>query len=201
VNSSTIQNAIQRLKTGNLDGLIPLIDRYQVRALRTAYLITWDTSLAEDIVQNAFIQLVKRIHRFDTTRPFEPWFLRTVANDTFQLLRRQRLMVSLDDIIPDTQDDITYADLLPDNDDLLPETALEAGELRATVQKALEALPPEQRMAIVMRYYIGLSEEEMAEEVQSPRGTMKWRLHAARQQLRVLLRQLWQTKTIQREGT
>jgi RNA polymerase sigma-70 factor, ECF subfamily len=199
VNAPTINRAIEHLKQGNLDGLIPLIDRYQVRALRTAYLITWDTAQAEDIVQNAFIQLVKRIHRYDSARPFEPWFLRTVANDTFQVLRRQRLIVSLDDLVPEAKDESTYAELLPDEDEILPEMALEAGELRDTIQKALEALPPEQRAAIVMRYYIGLSEEEMAAEVHSPRGTLKWRLYSARQQLKVLLRQFWHTSTVQHE--
>jgi RNA polymerase sigma-70 factor, ECF subfamily len=199
VNAPTINRAIEHLKQGNLDGLIPLIDRYQVRALRTAYLITWDTAQAEDIVQNAFIQLVKRIHRYDSARPFEPWFLRTVANDTFQVLRRQRLTVSLDEQIPDAKDESTYAELLPDEDEILPEMALEAGELRDTIQKALEALPPDQRAAIVMRYYIGLSEEEMAAEVHSPRGTLKWRLYSARQQLKVLLRQFWHTNTVQHE--
>lgn len=200
MNDSTIDSAIQRLQRGNLEGLTPLIDRYQVRALRTAFLITWDKAQAEDIVQTAFLNLVKRIHRYDSSRPFEPWFLRTVANDTLQQLRRQRLVVSLDEVVIDLHDDITFADLLPDEDATLPETALEADELRETVQKALESLPPDQRTAIVLRYYIGLSEEEMAEEAQSPRGTMKWRLYTARQQLRVLLRQFWQVKTIQREG-
>jgi RNA polymerase sigma-70 factor (ECF subfamily) len=52
---------------------------------------------------------------------------------------------------------------------------------------AVQALPPDQRAAIVLRYYLDLSEAEMAERLDCPPGTVKWRLHAARQRLRTLL--------------
>ena len=53
---------------------------------------------------------------------------------------------------------------------------------------ALEKLPPAQRAAIVQRYYLGMSEAEMAGSGNSPPGTIKWRLHAARRRLSKLLR-------------
>jgi DNA-directed RNA polymerase specialized sigma24 family protein len=48
-------------------------------------------------------------------------------------------------------------------------------------------LAPEQRAAVVMRYYLDMSETEMVETTNAPRGTIKWRLHTAREQLRRLL--------------
>ncbi len=64
---------------------------------------------------------------------------------------------------------------------------------------ALEKLPPAQRAAIVQRYYLGLSEGEMARMGGSPVGTIKWRLHAARRRLSKLLRPEAREATVRRE--
>jgi RNA polymerase sigma-70 factor, ECF subfamily len=197
VTDEHIPAAIKRLRRGDIDGLAILVRTYQIRALRTAFLITSDKALAEDIVQAAFVRLHERIHRYDSSRPFEPWFLRTVVNDALQMLRQGQRVLSLDDPLPNTADGTTFADMLPDTD-ITPELALEAGELRAAIQQALAALPAEQRAVIVLRYYAGLSENEMAEATDAPPGTIKWRLHTARKQLRVLLRQFWQVNTVQK---
>jgi RNA polymerase sigma-70 factor (ECF subfamily) len=78
------------------------------------------------------------------------------------------------------------ADPAPGPDDLV-----EAAEIRQIVWNALGKLPPAQRAAIVLRYYLDLSGAEMADELACPPGTVKWRLYAARKRLRTLLRPLW----------
>jgi len=70
--------AIHRLKRGDIGGLECLIALYQQKALRTAFLITHDEPLAEDVVQAAFVRFYQRARYFDETRLFEPYFLRTV---------------------------------------------------------------------------------------------------------------------------
>ena len=65
------QQAIQRLKNNNIGGLEFLVVLYQVKAVRTAYLITRDIGLAEDVVQDSFLQAYRSIHGFDAARPFE----------------------------------------------------------------------------------------------------------------------------------
>lgn len=64
--------AIIRLKRGDLTGLDALIERYQLRAVRATYLIVRDRPLAQDIVQESFVQLGRKIHKFDQARPFPP---------------------------------------------------------------------------------------------------------------------------------
>ncbi len=184
---------MQRVRRGDLTGLPVLIELYQLRALRTAYLITWERAQAEDLVQAAFVQLPQRLQTYDLRRPFEPWFLRLVANDALQLLRRSQRWLSLDDPLPGSDTDLTFADLLPDPG-LSPDAHQEAGELRASVQQALAALPAPQRAAIVLRYYADMSEEDMAGLLNTPPGTIKWRLHAARQHLKRLLQPLWEAR-------
>ena len=61
------QQAISRLKQGDLGGLEILVRHYQVKAVYAAYLIVRDLKLAEDIVQSAFLQAAQKIHQFDET--------------------------------------------------------------------------------------------------------------------------------------
>jgi len=182
------QEAIARLKRGDIGGLEALVRQYQVRAVRTAYLIIRDRALAEDIVQAAFLRAYERIGQFDAGRPFGPWFLRSVVNDAVKAATRRERQVSLE--AGSEREETHLAHLLADPGPG-PDDLMEAAELRQTIWAALGKLPPAQRAAIVLRYYLGLSEAEMAGELACPPGTVKWRLHAARKRLRTLLRPLW----------
>lgn len=171
------REAIARLAGGDISGLEVLVSLYQVRAVRAAYLICRDPSLAEDIVQSAFIRVYERIRQFDTSRPFAPWFLRVVTNDALKAARRGERTVTL-------QDD----DTLLDNWSLQNlEDRLETWETNAAISAAVAKLPPEQRAAIVLRYYLDLSDDEMSSRMECATSTVRWRLHAARRRLRQLL--------------
>ena len=184
------QKAIARLKRGDIGGLEALVRKYQVQAVRTAYLITRDRALAEDIVQAAFLRVYERIGQFDTKRPFGPWFLRSVVNDAIKAATRHEHQVYLED--GSEGEGMSLTDLLVDPSPG-PADLAEAAETRQAIWSALGKLPPAQRAVIVLRYYLGLSEAEMADELACPLGTVKWRLHAARKRLRALLRPLWST--------
>ncbi len=178
------QDAIARLKLGDIGGLEVLVYQCQTRATRAAYLITRDSALAEDIVQAAFLRVYERIGQFDATRPFGPWFLRIVVNDAIKAAVRRERHVSLEGEAE--AGGITWADLLSDTQPG-PADVAEAVMLRQAIWNALGKLPPQQRAVVVMRYYLGLSEAEMVTQLACPPGTVKWRLHAARERLRTLL--------------
>ncbi|MBC7251671.1 MAG: sigma-70 family RNA polymerase sigma factor [Anaerolineae bacterium] len=184
------QTAIARLKRGDISGLEALVRKYQVQAVRAAYLITRDRALAEDIVQTAFLRAYERIGQFDAGRPFGPWFLRSVVNDAVKAAARREHQVSLETNSEEENDKTSLAEFLADPGPG-PDDLVEAAEVRQAVQVALGKLPPAQRAVIVLRYYLDLSEAEMADELACPPGTVKWRLHAARKRLRTLLRPLW----------
>ncbi len=183
----TEQEAIIRLKRGDIGGLELLVRRHQTEALRAVYLIVHDRATAEDIVQTAFIRVYERITQFDTQRPFRPWFLRSVINDALKVTTQQNRHISLDAVLEEAES--ALADFLkesrPNPDDLA-----EITDTRQAVWQALGKLSPLQRAAIVQRYYLGLSESEMATEADCAPGTIKWRLHTARKRLRALLRPL-----------
>lgn len=186
------RRAITRLKHGDLAGLETLVQKYQLQALRTAYLIVGDPALAEDIVQEAFLTAIRRIDQFDLDRPFSPWFMRSVVHASIKAAARQQRQVSLDTAGPgETQDWVEWLiDPQPS-----PEDVVETEETRQAIWRALEQLSPKHRAAVVMRYYLEMSDEEMGQVLASPAGTIRWWLHASRLRLRQLLAPLRSNKT------
>lgn len=184
--------AISRLKGGDIVGLETLVRVYQGRALRTAYLITRDTQLAEDVTIDAFLRAYERIRQYDTERPFGPWFLRIVVN----LARRRATQYARDLAMPD--EDLAGENIVEStlaSAQVGPHEAAERAELRAAVWDALGRLTPAQRATVVQRYYLDLSEREIAARLDCSVGTVKWRLHTARQRLARWLRPLWEGGT------
>lgn len=179
----TERDAIARMQRGDINGLAVLVARYQEKAVQTATLITRDAALAEDVVQSTFIRIYKRIHQFDSERPFEPWFMRSVVNAAIRAAQKRDRTLSLQAPIAES---LTFEDLLADSADS-PLQQLEAAEQRDRIRDALDALSPEQRAAVVMRYFLDMSEADMASETNTPKGTIKWRLYQARRRLRALL--------------
>jgi RNA polymerase sigma-70 factor, ECF subfamily len=175
--------AIAGLKRGQIEGLAPLVERYQQQAIYAATLITRDRPLAEDIVQTAFLRAYERIAQFDARRPFRPWFLQMVVNDAVKAAQR-RSSLSLD--APADAGATLYQALRDPAPS--PEQLFEHGETRQAVSQALERLSPAQRAVVVQHYYLDMSMEEIAQNLDCPPGTVKSRLHSARDRLRSLLR-------------
>lgn len=173
--------AILLLKQGNPDGLEYLVRRYQVQAIRAAYLITRDVGLAEEIVQEGFLRAYRSIRGFDSSRPFGPWFLRSIANSALKVMQRSARLVELD---PDADRGFLAA-LQAQVEGA--EAQVEAADLRRHVWDAMGRLSPRQRVAVVQRYFLDMTEKDMAAEAGTAVGTIKWLLNAARERLRALL--------------
>ena len=178
--AEAIQTAIQRLKRADMSGLETLVACYQAKAVRIAFLITQDEPAAEDVVQDTFIRITQRIRYFDDTRPFEPYLMHSVVNAALNTARQANKSGPLTDDPSEVEAILSRA--------ASPEAQVEAGQLTQEVLAALSKLSPRQRAVIVQRYYLEMSEKEMADALQSAPGTVKWLLNAARTRLRDLLR-------------
>jgi RNA polymerase sigma-70 factor, ECF subfamily len=175
------QQTIQRLKDGDIGGLETLVAQYQVKAVRTAYLITGDPDLAEDIVQDAFVNVFRSIRGFDATRPFEPWFMRSVTNASLKVLQKSTRHVQIGEETEET----VLLKLVERSASI--EDQVESIEVQNQLWDAMQQLSPRQRAVIVQRYYLQMSEIEMMRDSGSAAGTIKWLLNAARERLRYLL--------------
>jgi RNA polymerase sigma-70 factor (ECF subfamily) len=178
------QNAISRLKQGDLNGLEKLVSRYQAQAVHVAYLIVYDRPLAEDVVQTAFVKVAERIHQFDDERPFAPWFFRIIVNDALKLARKQKRGVSLDEQLDEPT--AKLANWLSDPNPP-PEQLVEQKETRQIILNAISSLPSGQRAVIVMRYYLDMPTLDMSAKLGRPLSTIKWWLRDGRKRLRRLL--------------
>jgi RNA polymerase sigma-70 factor, ECF subfamily len=171
--------AIRRLKNGDIQGLELLVTRYQIKAMRAAFLIVRDEQVAQDITQEAFIRIFKHIQRFDESRPFGPYLLRSVVNAAFdaaQKTSRWENHLGDSDVVEDM---LEHA--------ITVESQVEFNTLKQEIHAALGQLSPRQRASIVQRYFLGMSEKEMAERLNTAPGTVKWLLFTARERLRGLL--------------
>ena len=175
------KQAVQRLKLGDISGLEFLVSCHQVKAVRTAYLITRDIGLAEDIVQDSFIRAFRSAKSFDETRPFEPWFLRSVVNASVKLMQWSARQVQAGD----DADETLFAEFVSRVESV--EEQVESIEIQNRIWDAMQKLSPRQRAVIVQRYFLEMSEKEMAAESGAAPGTIKWLLNAGRERLRYLL--------------
>ncbi len=175
--------AIRRIKSGDPGGLDRLVDRYQEKAVRTAFLILRDEQHALDIVQDAFLRVYHRISQFDESRPFSPYFLRSVVNACLDSVRAENKSNICD------QDVETLADCIQSAANL--EDQMERSQARQEIFEALGTLTYRQRAAVVMRYYLEMNETEVAIQLDARPGTVKWLLSVARQRLRLILTNPW----------
>lgn len=172
---------IRRLKEGDPTGLETLVSRYQKRAVYTAFLITQDEQLAEDVAQEVFIRIYRHIQNFDESRPFAPYLLRSITNAALNAIEKTDRWVQFG-----AGTDVQHvADLLTTA--TCVEDQVEYSRLKAEIAQALAALPARQRAVVIQRYYLGMNEQEMAANLSAPPGTIKWLLNNARQRLRSLL--------------
>jgi RNA polymerase sigma-70 factor (ECF subfamily) len=174
--------AIRRLKRGDIGGLEILVSVHQSKAIRVAALIVGDEQTAEDVTQDTFLKIFKHIGRFDESRPFEPYFMRSVVHAARDAAQKNLKWQSLD--VEDGEE--TIERLIAQAESV--ESQVEQKQHEGEILGAMFKLSPRQRAVIVQRYYLGLSEKEMSEEMDVAPGTIKWLLNAARTRLRDLLR-------------
>ena len=180
-------DAITLLKQGDIRGLESLVKTYQTKALRAAYLIVQDHDLANDVVQDAFIRANDRINEFDPTRPFGPWFFRIVINIAKRTASKNNRLLRFDYLSGNAENALN---LIIKDMTSGPEAKIEKSDLQQIVWIALGKLPLDQRAVIIQRYYLDMTGNEISKNMGVPLGTIKWRFHAAHNQLRTLLNQL-----------
>jgi RNA polymerase sigma-70 factor (ECF subfamily) len=158
-----------------VDDLGEWLEAGYARAFRAAWLIVRNRDDAQEVVQEAYL----RVWRFRQSIPDgagrDAWLYRVVVNSALSRLRsdkRWRL-----------RDDDRGLETLPAPDEDGPARRTENNELAESVLGALAALPETLRVPVVLRYYLGLSEKEIATAISRRPGTVKSRLHEARARL------------------
>jgi RNA polymerase sigma-70 factor, ECF subfamily len=157
-----------RLANGELPALEELYDRYKTMAYSIAFRITNDATLAEDVVQDAFLGAWRNAARYvEGKGSVKTWLLSIVHHRAIDAVRRRRPTTDL----PDTESTAPAQLQLPDV------WADVSASLDAdTVKGALATLSDVQREAIELAYFGGLTQQEIAERTETPLGTVKSRM-------------------------
>jgi RNA polymerase sigma-70 factor (ECF subfamily) len=159
---------LTRISSGDLHALDELYDRYKTMSYSIAYRITSDPTLAEDVVQDAFLGVWRNAARYLEGRgSVKTWLLSIVHHRAIDAVRRRRPTVEL----PDREEAPPVALQLPDVWAEVSAT-LDAD----TVRGALQVLSDVQREAIELAYFSGLTQVEIAERTDTPLGTVKSRM-------------------------
>ena len=162
------RSVLTRVANGDLDALDELYDRYKTMAYSIAYRITSDATLAEDVVQDAFLGVWRNAARYIEGRgSVKTWLLSIVHHRAIDAVRRRRPTTEL----PDTETPAPPAFQLPD-----VWAEVSANLDAVAVRAALAALSEVQREALELAYYGGLTQQEIAERTATPLGTVKSRM-------------------------
>jgi RNA polymerase sigma factor (sigma-70 family) len=173
-----VDTLMQRLVDGDQSALGEIYDGYGRRCFALAYRLIGDTGLAEDAVQEALLALWRAPERFDAGRGSLATFLLTLTHRrAVDVLRRESLQrrgrVSTDDALAE----------LPSGErgtDVQAEVLMQGAEVRA----ALNDLPPPQREALLLAYFQGYTQREIASITGAPLGTVKTRMLAGVRSMR-----------------
>jgi RNA polymerase sigma-70 factor (ECF subfamily) len=172
------QELVEQARGGDARAYEVLVRRYQDLAFRTAWVIAGGAD-AEDAAQEGFVKAWYALPRFRAGSPFRPWLLAIVANEARNRRRSGRRQ---DDLALRVAEDRPSGDAAPS-----PEAAALATEQRRLLLAAVGRLGENDRQAITCRYFLELSEAEMAAALGCRPGTVKSRLSRALERLRAVL--------------
>ena len=165
---------ILRLQQGDLAAFDELFEKYKNMAVRTAYLITGNRSICEDIAQETFIQCYKNIGKLRNPHGFRAWFYRILTRVAWQYGKAAGLEIATENILEEvdkTSIDISLEQYLRSETDRILCSEI------AHLQSKLKTV-------VILYYFSGLSTKEIATAVGCLDGTVKSRLHTARQKLK-----------------
>ncbi|HXK32396.1 MAG TPA: sigma-70 family RNA polymerase sigma factor [Dehalococcoidia bacterium] len=159
--------------------------RYGDLVYSVALRVVGDPHVAEDVTQDVFLRVWRRPDHFDLRRgKFVTWLLSVTRNRSIDERRSQARRLRHSVLPPTTEEE----DILPSADERDdPALASVLAEERRAVRDALDLLPPEQKLAIQLAYFGGLTQQEIATRLGQPLGTVKTRIRLGMRKMRAAL--------------
>ena len=168
------ETLLQATGHGDLVSFAHIVERHQIWAWRVAYRFTGNRNDASDIVQESFLRLLDASARYRPTAKFRTYFYQIISRLCLdQAKKKQPLLL---ETVPD------FPDPSPDMTDTMMRQ-----EAAIAVRAAIDALPPKQRLAIVLRYYEDLNYKEIASALGTTTKTVERLLARGRKRLRKVL--------------
>lgn len=172
---------VRKARLGDMEAFESLVRKYQQKVYALCRRLTGAHQSADDLAQETFIKAYFSLDSFDESRPLYPWLRRIALNLGLNYVKRR----GREKTFHDGRTDYGRRPMTQAAEG--PEEELERAELEAGFERAVAALPSEQRNVFVLRFYEEMSYDEIARELGLPLGTVMSRLNRARRRLRELL--------------
>lgn len=170
-----------QLNEYNKDNFKQLYDKYKLKIYKTIYLITNDSSTAEDILQEVFIQVYLKINSLKNASAFEHWLYKITINCCMKNFKKNKRFGII-------EDDSKFYNKSEDNITYLPEENLMKKEVSKEIWKLISLLPKYHRIPIILYYYNELSIKEISTIMKCSEGTVKSRLYYCKNYLKNALK-------------
>lgn len=189
-NSET--DLVKLLKRGDIEAFEEVIRRYSARVYSMSYRLTRNTQDTEEVLQDTFVTVFRKISAFEGKSSLSSWIYRVTVNTALMKLRKRRSdrLALIEDTIPNYRD----SEMLSDTSFQRASSSI---SLRDKIQKAILDLPEEYRAVFVLRDIDGLSTKEVCKILQVTAPAVKSRLHRARLVLRKQLKEAYSGEGIQ----
>jgi len=177
----TDEELLSAYRQGDRRSFSQLVERYQRELFHFLIRFLGDRAAAEDVFQEAFLQVHQSADQFDPSRRFRPWLFTIAANKARDLIRSQArrptnpLQASIN---PGDDDSGEFMDLMSSSD-AFPGEPMEKAELQQSVQKAVMGMPDHLREILLLSYFHQFPYKQISDILEIPLGTVKSRLHAA----------------------
>lgn len=181
------EQLLDAVVAGDMAALAPLVERYQ--HVLTGYLdrlVGPDWALAQDLAQETFLRVLRQ-HTARGNRPFKPWLYTIATNLVRDHFKASATRLSTP-LVPEHE--VGIPDNVPG-----PEESVLRGEQRSALVDALNQLGMEYRTTLWLRFYCDLSLQEIADTLDIPLGTVKWRLSTGLRRLRDYLASSAETRS------
>ena len=170
LDAAVLQQAIQ----GDEESFSRIVETYQRPVFNLCYRMLGQAQEAEDAAQETFWRAYQNLRRYDQQRSFATWLLSIAAHYCIDQQRKRRFPTLALELLPEED----APDPAPN-----PERVFAQLEERGQLQKLLARLGPQDRAAIILRYWYEFSEEEIAKSLSLTVSAVKSRLHRARKEL------------------
>ena len=178
---------VRRVQRGDVAAFDELTLRYRGRVFGMIYNMTSNREDASDLTQDAFIKAFQSINRFQGQSSFFTWLYRIAVNSTLTHLRKNRLRTffSLEKVDENDRQSAEVIEALTDNSGVERDTYVK--ELQERLNEAMQKLSIKHRTVVTLFEIDGLGHQEIAEIMNCSVGTVRSRLHYAKQQLQAQL--------------
>jgi len=167
------RDCVERCLDGDREAFEPILTRYEKPVYNAVLRMVGDAEEARDIAQEVFVKVFENLRSYDRSRKFFSWMYRVAINETINHMKSRRRWEPLSEAFQSSRAN--------------PEEAMQEVERDREIQRALLALDPKYRLALIVRHFLQLSYAEAAHVLDVPEKTVKSRLFTARQLLRELL--------------